>query len=146
MTYAEFAAWWCDQPESFFANLQPLLIVAHEFGHILQFKNGIPSDGPWQMEPHADYMGGWYVGNYVRTKGPGPTGANKGTLNDDTLTVFAQTIFKLGDTNFNDKTHHGEPDYRAAMVRAGYDAADLDAKAAFEKGRAVVGLPRAVAP
>jgi len=144
MSYAEFAAWWCDQPESFFANLQPLLIIAHEFGHILQFRHGMHSDGPWQMEPHADYMSGWYAGNYVKVHGPGPMRPNNGTLNDDTLVVFAQTMFKLGDTMFNDKTHHGEPDYRATMVRAGYDAADLDAKAAFEKGRAIVGLPLAV--
>jgi hypothetical protein len=140
MSYSEFAAWWCDQPDSFFANLQPLLITAHEFGHILQFKMGMRSDGPWQMEPHADYLGGWYVGNYVRTEG---AMNSRGGLDDQTLMAFAKTMFSLGDTAFNDKAHHGQPDFRAAMVRAGYDAASLDAKAAFEKGRAIVGLPRA---
>jgi hypothetical protein len=139
MSYSEFAAWWCDQPDSFFANLQPLLIAAHEFGHILQFKLGMKVDGPWQMEPHADYLGGWYVGNYVRAEG---AMNSHGTLDDQTLMAFAQTMFSLGDTAFNDKAHHGEPAFRAAMVRAGYDAAALDPKAAFEKGRAIVGLPR----
>ena len=139
MSYSEAAAWWCNQPDGFFASLQPLLIAAHEFGHILQFKMGMRVDGPWQMEPHADFMGGWYVGNYVRTEG---AMKSRGNLDDETLVAFAQTMFSLGDTAFNDKTHHGQPDYRAAMVRAGYDAANLDARAAFEKGRVIVGLPR----
>jgi len=139
MSYSEAAAWWCDQPDSFFADFQPLLITAHEFGHILQFKVGMQTDGPWQMEPHADYMAGWYVGNFVRKEG---AMNSRGDLNDQTLMAFAQTMFSLGDTAFNDKAHHGEPAFRAAMVRAGYDAATLDANAAFEKGRAIVGLPR----
>ena len=140
MSYSEFAAWWCNQPDSFFAYLQPLLITAHEFGHILQFKTGMSVDGPWQMEPHADFLGGWYVGNYVKTEG---AMNSRGNLDDQTLVAFSQTMFSLGDTEFNNKAHHGEPAFRAAMVRAGYDAAGLDAKAAFEKGRAIVGLPRA---
>jgi hypothetical protein len=138
MSQSEFAAWWCDQPDSFFANLQPLLITAHEFGHILQFKMGMGVDGPWQMEPHADYMAGWYVGNVARKEG---AMNSRGNLSDQTLMAFAETMFSLGDTAFNDKAHHGEPAFRAAMVRAGYDVATLDAKAAFEKGRAIVGLP-----
>jgi hypothetical protein len=138
-SYSETAAWWCNQPPSFFANLQPLLIAAHELGHILQYKSGMPVDGPWQMEPHADYLAGWYVGNYVKAATPIDS---RRALDDATLVAFAETMFSLGDKDFNDKAHHGEPEFRAAMVRAGYDNANLDVKAAFEKGRAIVGLSR----
>ena len=31
-------------------------MIAHEFGHILQYKAGYTWDGSWQMEPHADFM------------------------------------------------------------------------------------------
>jgi hypothetical protein len=30
------------------------LVAAHEYAHILQYKNDLSPDGPWQMEPHAD--------------------------------------------------------------------------------------------
>jgi hypothetical protein len=49
----------------------------------------------------------------------------------------------LGDTLYNDPRHHGEPEFRAAMVRAGFDAAfelHLDVDAAFEKGKKMAGL------
>ena len=48
--------------------------------------------------------------------------------------------FSLGDTLFNDPRHHGEPQFRAAMVLAGQDARDLPMQAAFEKGKKLVGL------
>jgi hypothetical protein len=108
MSYAEAVATMCNYPDEFFANLQPLLLAAHEFGHILQYKNRMSVDGPWLMEPHADFMAGWYVGNHV-----------KRNLDDTTLIAFSHTMFAFGDTGFNAITHHGQPEFRSAMVRAG---------------------------
>jgi hypothetical protein len=34
-----------------------LIVMAHEFGHILQFK--VNAEDSWQMEPHADFLAGW---------------------------------------------------------------------------------------
>lgn len=44
-------------------------ICAHEFGHILSYKNGMiqqlnpPGDGPFRGEQFADYMAGYYAGS-----------------------------------------------------------------------------------
>jgi hypothetical protein len=69
----------CKSASGVLAPIQPLLITAHEFGHILQYKMGMTPDGPWQMEPHADYMAGWYIGRYYSSR-----------LTDESLGVFAR--------------------------------------------------------
>src|SRR5262249_43081066 len=121
------------------------IILAHEFGHILQYKNGMMPDGPWQMEPFADFLAGWALGrrwSQLSKMLPGDHGAFTYAV----LAVLAeenavQTIFAKGDTLFYDRDHHGEPEFRAAMVRAGYDAIGLDVKRAFEKGKTMSGVP-----
>jgi hypothetical protein len=65
-------------------------------------------------------MAGWFVGNYSRAQA-----VKQPDLNDKSLMVFAETMFNLGDTQFNNRAHHGEPAFRATMVRAGYNFADL---------------------
>jgi hypothetical protein len=100
-------------------------IVAHELGHIMQYKLGMTPEGPWQMEPHADFMAGWFMGG----------GADEGVVE-----AAVRTLFDKGDYAFNDRDHHGEPEFRAAMVRAGYESGHLDAKQAFEKGKKFAGL------
>jgi hypothetical protein len=122
------------------------LVTAHEYAHILQFKNGMKPGGPWQMEPHADFLAGWYQGCqrelYARLdrekhrSGPVPFGYP----NPDRE---AAAIFSLGDTDFNSPDHHGSPQFREAMVRAGFQAGyedKLSVEAAFEKGKRVAGL------
>jgi hypothetical protein len=113
-----------------------LLILAHEWAHILQFKSGLSPKGPWQMEPHADFMAGWFF-------------AQKPKLDLSNLADWyivrdienaAKTMFSRGDTAFNDPRHHGQPEFRAAMVRAGYESGALGVQAAFEKGRKWAGL------
>jgi hypothetical protein len=108
-----------------------VVILAHEWGHILQFKAGMTPAGPWEMEPHADFLAGWFFGHHF-----GWTAA----LPD--IETAAKTMFEKGDTDFNNPAHHGQPQLRAVMVRAGYEAAQqgLDVKAAFEKGRTWAGL------
>ena len=132
--YSRDMAELCKSPWGIFEYLQPLLVAAHEFGHILHFKIGSPFSRQWLVEPHADFMAGWFVGNYSRTQS-----TKQSDLNDETLMVFAETMFNLGDTKFNNKAHHGEPAFRATMVRAGYTFADLDVRDAFQKGRQLLG-------
>jgi hypothetical protein len=113
-----------------------LLILAHEWAHILQFKNGMASDKRWQMEPHADFMAGWFFAQKPRL--------DLSNLADwyivRDIENAAKTMFSRGDTRFNDPGHHGQPEFRAAMVRAGYESGDLDVKAAFDKGLKWAGL------
>jgi hypothetical protein len=100
------------------------IILAHEYAHILQYKNGMTPNGPWQMEPHADFMAGWCLGNYTPLD----------------IELAVKSMFERGDRAFYDRTHHGEPELRAAMVLAGYDASKLNLQAAFEKGRKMASL------
>ena len=51
-----------------------------------------------------------------------------------------KTMFDKGDTDFASVTHHGQPEFRAAMVRAGCDSAGLGLDAAFAKGRKMANL------
>ena len=112
--------------------LDRLIIIAHEFGHILQFKRGLLPGSAWQMEPHADFLAGWAIDK-----------SNVNALFDDRDKSFenaVQLMFSMGDTAFNSPKHHGEPQFRAAMVRAGQDAQALSAQEAFEKGAKLVSL------
>lgn len=117
-------------------------IAAHEFGHILQYKLGMTPDGPWQMEPHADFIAGWYlwgqIGHSLGQKINRTTG--KPLPNEELLEMAIRSFFQIGDYAFNDHTHHGEPEFRAAMVRAGFESGNLKLNEAFEKGKKYAGL------
>jgi uncharacterized protein len=119
--------------------LTPSTIMAHEFGHILQFKHGMSPEGPWQMEPHADFMAGWllhYCQECVKVERSDKTTIAIEEMVESTM----KSLFEKGDYAFNDRSHHGEPEFRAAMVRAGYESGDLDVSKAFEKGKKFAGL------
>ena len=122
------------------------VIHAHEFGHILQYSTGMTTDGPWQMEPHADFIAGWALGKQASR--PAEAGRLPSPISLF-LPIFGnadavQTIFDKGDTLFHAREHHGQPEFRAAVVQAGYDARGLDAMAAFDKGKAMSGLSRSL--
>jgi hypothetical protein len=115
------------------------IIMAHEFGHILQYKRGMKPEGPWLMEPHADFLAGWFFGR--EKAGPDPDNKEASRiLAEATYNTSVKAIFEMGDTFFDDPGHHGEPAFRTAMVRAGYDAADLAIDAAFQKGQRLLNL------
>ncbi|RTL64367.1 MAG: hypothetical protein EKK41_21625 [Hyphomicrobiales bacterium] len=113
-------------------DLDILVVVAHEFGHILQYKSGMSPDGPWQMEPHADFLAGWAIDKTWLD----------GLFSDKDASFDSaiRLIFSLGDTEFNSPYHHGTPDMRSAMVRAGQEFRHLDVRAAFTKGLELAGL------
>ncbi len=90
------------------------------------------------MEPHADFLAGFLLGKIMKKRNtsilPGFGFSNMSVLQ------AVQVLFRYGDTLFNSPLHHGEPEFRAAMVRAGLDAADIDVGSAFKKGKTIVGL------
>jgi len=75
-------------------------------------------------------LAGWYVGR-------------RDDVNKDrhAFEELVRSIYFRGDTLFNDPRHHGEREFRGAMVRAGFDAKELELQQAFEKGRLMAGLP-----
>lgn len=113
------------------------VILAHEFAHIRQFKEGMDPAGPWQMEPHADFLAGWFVGR-----------AHKNGLikmptlwTSSQLEAAAREMFDRGDLAFNTPHHHGHPELRAAMVRSGYEAGASSIENAFHKALASASVP-----
>ena len=59
---------------------------------------------------------------------------------EKTFENAVRLIFSKGDSNFNSPNHHGEPNFRAAMVMAGQEARLLSAQEAFKKGLKLAGL------
>jgi len=87
-----------------FANYTIAAIMAHEFAHIVQFKNGSTLSTS-QKELQADYLAGWYTANH------GPAGIAE----SQALISF----YRKGDYGFNDPDHHGTPEERLRAVQAG---------------------------
>ena len=85
------------------------IIMAHEFGHILQFQYGLHFKGKYQ-ELQADYLAGWYMGNRERNV-PGGMDAVVGSV---------QRFFELGDYEFSSPSHHGTPEERKQAILQGF--------------------------
>jgi hypothetical protein len=95
-------------------SLAPLIIAAHEFGHIAQFRSGMEArlmDGQptvKRLELHADWLAGYFIGTRKRA--------------NPSLSVWAagQAIYDVGDYEFNNRNHHGTPAQRVAATEAGF--------------------------
>jgi hypothetical protein len=95
-------------------------IMAHEFGHLAQFRTGFREPGK-RPELHADYMAGWYMnlrGRYAWTN----------------LMPALQVFFSVGDYQFNSPTHHGTPQERLSAAQAGFASGALNAGHAYQLG------------
>ena len=118
------------------------MVMAHEWAHIYQYKQGLPRElhtsREWRMEPHADYMAGWCLWRLAKAR-----------LHEDLrafpfgedLLVASRSLFDgKGDSDFTSPDHHGQEEYRSAMVRSGYLDGELDLDEVFRKGRRLVEL------
>lgn len=91
-----------------------LAVAAHEFGHVAQFRSGIDrhlllgQPTVRRLELHADFLSGYALGTRKRQ--------------DPSITVWAagDTLFRIGDYQFNNRNHHGTPDQRVATAEAGF--------------------------
>lgn len=107
-------------------------IMAHEWGHIRQFREGIRSSGRG-LELHADLLAGWYVGlkNARRPNDPlvHPAGAWR-------------SVFSKGDYQFNSPSHHGTPSERGNAFVKGFQmaASRTDLNSTFNFGRAIFNI------
>jgi hypothetical protein len=99
--------------------------TAHEFRHILQYKSGMGPDGPWQMERHADFLAGWAIDRAWL--------CDLFSDKDESFNNAVRLIFSLGHTAFNFPDHHGSPELRAAMVRAGQESRHLAVQTAVSR-------------
>ena len=94
--------------------LAVMAVVAHEFGHIAQFRSGV--DGRLlrnqvtvkRVELHADFLSGYFLGVRKRQQ--------------PSISVWAagHTLYRIGDYEFHNPNHHGTPDERVAAAEAGF--------------------------
>jgi hypothetical protein len=91
-------------------------IMAHEFAHLLQIKNGTALSGQ-KYELQADYIAGWYVGR--RTKYVPLTSSQR------SIQTIMHSFYAKGDYDLNEPSHHGTPEERVAAISAGYQNAEL---------------------
>ncbi|MCT4288134.1 neutral zinc metallopeptidase [Elizabethkingia anophelis] len=94
-------------------NIANAMVVAHEYGHQLQFKNKLPSvveNTDRAQELEADGFAGFYLRK--------PKGFNKTDFTQIAKAYeFAESI---GDNNVDASTHHGTPTQRRVAVRLGF--------------------------
>jgi hypothetical protein len=86
-----------------------VMIMAHEWGHILQFQRGVAEPGKG-MELSADFMAGWWLGMKAVWRVPMLDWA-----------TAARSLFGKGDYEFNSPRHHGTPSERVSLMTRGYE-------------------------
>ncbi|WP_068545910.1 hypothetical protein [Thalassotalea crassostreae] len=106
-------------------------IMAHEWAHIKQFKMGINVDGK-QQELHSDFVAGWLLA----IKASGGRSFN--------IKALANSLYEIGDENFNSPNHHGTPNERVNAMWAGWNQVFrynvINGHYAFMNGLKYVGL------
>lgn len=89
------------------------MILAHEYGHQLQYIYGLPTTTESTARPNELEADG-FAGYYLRK----PEGYNKSSFSEiATAYEFAQSI---GDYNTTSAGHHGTPAQRRSAVRLGF--------------------------
>jgi len=97
-------------------------VCAHEFGHIIQYKYGLigkvnaGQKTIKRSELQADYFAGYFAG------------IRKFELPSFPAAEVTLTLHNFGDVAFNDPTHHGTPQERAASAVRGFQAAFKESK------------------
>lgn len=93
--------------------LAPTVVLAHEWGHQVQFNNGWmvrtePTVRRTELEADA------YAGYYSMLKY---------SWDPDIVRVLFHTLYDIGDYHYNSPDHHGTPDQRLSAGSVGYDTA-----------------------
>ena len=102
-------------------DVTPQAILAHEFGHHIQFDNGYfvpvaPEDQP-EATRRTELMADAYSAYYLTHK----RGA---TMNFKRVVQFLEAFYNIGDCQFLSGNHHGTYEQRLAAAQWGFDLAD----------------------
>ncbi|RXR16268.1 metalloprotease [Flavobacterium amnicola] len=97
------------------SNLVNVMILAHEYGHQLQYAFGLPSKKESTARPNeleADGMAGYYLRR----------GYGKTTFSS--ISTAYEFAYAIGDYQTTSSGHHGTPPQRRSAVRLGFLLAD----------------------
>lgn len=100
-----------------FDDVAPQAILAHEFGHQVQFKLnlvfGNTSEATRRTELMADALSAYYLSH-----------ARGATMQWKRVRQFLQVFFNIGDCQFSSTGHHGTPTQRMASADWAYNVAN----------------------
>jgi hypothetical protein len=102
-----------------------IAVMAHEFGHLAQFRGGLRETGK-RPELHADFMAGWYM-------------SLRGRHAWANLQPALQVFYNL-DYEFNSPAHHGTPQERLAAAQAGFVSGASNSFHAYSMGLRYLGV------
>lgn len=101
-----------------FGDVAPQAILAHEFGHHIQFQLGLfgnvaSPEATRRTELMADAYAAYYLSH-----------ARGASMQWKRVKQFLQVFFNIGDCAFTSNGHHGTPTQRMAAAQWGYSVAD----------------------
>lgn len=102
-----------------FDDVAPQAILAHEFGHQIQFQLNLFGSGPSTPEGtrRTELMADAYSAYYL-------SHARGATMQWKRVQQFLQVFFNIGDCSFASPGHHGTPAQRMAAAEFGYYVAN----------------------
>ncbi|TXE06455.1 hypothetical protein [Algoriphagus aquimarinus] len=107
-----------------FDDVAPQAILAHEFGHHIQFQLGLfdspitdPAEATRRTEMMADAYSAYYLSH-----------ARGATMQWKRVQQFLEVFFNIGDCGFDNSGHHGTPLQRMAAAEWGYQVANTAKK------------------
>ena len=86
--------------------LELACVMAHEVGHIMQYKKNFLSSWVIKNELSADYLAGWYIAKTRR-------------LNRQSVENLSGWFKEIGDIAFTEEDHHGTPWQRSKIFMRG---------------------------
>lgn len=102
-----------------YGSVAPQAVLAHEYGHHVQFANGVPFYGTPESTRRTELMADALAAYYLTHK----RGA---TMNWKRVEAFLQVFFDIGDCSFSSSNHHGTPNQRMRAAKYGYDVAKAE--------------------
>jgi predicted metalloprotease len=101
-----------------FEDVAPQAILAHEFGHHIQFQLGLfpavrTPEGTRRTELMADAYSAYYLSH-----------SRGATMQWKRVQKFLEVFFNIGDCGFASNGHHGTPLQRMAAAEWGYEVAN----------------------
>lgn len=102
-----------------FNDVAPQGILAHEFGHQIQFQLNLFSNGPRTPEAtrRTELMADAYAAYYL-------SHARGASMQWKRVQQFLQVFYNIGDCSFSSTGHHGTPAQRMAAAEFGYNVAN----------------------
>jgi hypothetical protein len=101
-----------------YADVAPQAILAHEFGHHIQFDLNLFGDeaGP-EATRRTELMADAYSAYYL-------SHARGASMQWKRVQLFLNVFFNIGDCSFTSDGHHGTPTQRMAAAKWGYEVAN----------------------